>query len=129
SYTTKAMAEVDNFYPRLLQNGFKSSFSVSKNGVAFSKITESSYDQIAYGIEPMVFAAAEAYKETGEDKYADLAGHLAAWLLGANDAATKMYDVSTGRCYDGISSVSNVNHNAGAESTVEALLILEKVES
>ena len=27
-YTTKAMAEVDNFYPWLLQNGFKSSFVV-----------------------------------------------------------------------------------------------------
>ena len=128
-YTTKAMAEVDNFYPWLLQNGFKSSFELNKNGEVFETLTEKNYDQIAYGIEPMVFAAAEAYNETGQDKYADMAGHLAAWLLGANDAGVKMYDAATGRCYDGISSASNVNHNAGAESTIEALLTLEKVES
>jgi hypothetical protein len=129
SYTTHAMAEIDNFYPWLLQNGFQSSFSVSKNGDLFRTLTENKYDQIAYGIEPMVFAAAQAYEKTGEDKYADLAGHLAAWLLGANDAGVNMYDVNTGRCYDGISSSSNVNHNAGAESTIEALLTLEKIES
>jgi hypothetical protein len=128
SYTTKAMAEIDNFYPWLLQNGFQSSFSVSKNIDVFQTLTENRYDQIAYGIEPMVFAAAQAYEKTGEDKYADLAGHLAAWLLGANDAGVNMYDLNTGRCYDGISSSSNVNHNAGAESTIEALLTLEKIE-
>jgi hypothetical protein len=128
-YTTKAMAEVDNFYPWLLNNGFKSSFSVSQNGTAYSKITENAYDQIAYGIEPMVFAAIEAYKETGQDTYADLAGHLAAWFLGANDANINMYDVSTGRCYDGISSATSVNYNSGAESTIEALLTMERVEA
>ena len=111
-----------------MQDGFKSSFTLSKNGDTFQALDEKVYDQIAYGIEPMVFAAAEAYKETGQNKYADLAGHLAAWLWGANDAVTKMYEVTTGRCYDGISSAANVNHNSGAESTVEALLTLEKVE-
>jgi len=39
-----------------------------------------------------------------------------------------MYDVTTGRGYDGLSSTS-VNINAGAESTIEALLTMEKVES
>jgi hypothetical protein len=127
-YTTKAMAEVDNFYPWLLQNGFKSSFTISKNGDAFQTLTENNYDQIAYGIETMVFATAEAYKETGQDKYADMAGHIAAWFLGANDAGTNMYSPATGRCYDAISSATNVNHNSGAESTIEALLTLQRVE-
>jgi hypothetical protein len=76
----------------------------------------------------MVFAAIEAYKLTGQDKYADIAGHLAAWLLGANESGVKMYDISTGRCFDGISSASNVNQNSGAESTIEALLTLQQVE-
>jgi hypothetical protein len=127
-YTTKAIAEVDNFYPWLLQNGFKSSFAISKNGDVFQTLTENSYDQIAYGIETMVFATTEAYKETAQDKYADMAGHLAAWFLGANDARMNIYSSATGRCYDAISSATNVNHNSGAESTIEALLTLQRVE-
>jgi hypothetical protein len=106
----------------------KSSFVISKNGDVFQTLTENNYDQIAYGIETMVFATAEAYKETGQDKYADMAGHLAAWFLGANDAGTNMYSPVTGRCYDAISSATNVNRNSGAESTIEALLTLQRVE-
>jgi hypothetical protein len=128
-YTTKAMAEIDNFYPWLLLNGFKSSFSIAKNGNTYQTLTDKDYEQIAYGISPMVFAAIEAYKMNGQDKYADLAGQLAAWLLGANDAAINMYDISTGRCYDGIISANSVNYNAGAESTIEALLALQNVEN
>ena len=128
-YMTDAMAEIDNFYPWLLQNGLKASFTISNSAGVYQKLTENSYDQIAYGISPMVCAAAEAYKKTGQDKYADMAGHLAAWLLGANEASVNMYSVSTGICYDGISSASNVNLNSGAESTIEALLVLEIVEN
>ncbi len=128
-YNTVAMAEVDNFYPWLLQNGFKVTFSINSSAGINQILTETSYDQIAYGIEPMVFAAAEAYKETGQDKYANLAGHLAAWFLGANDASVNMYSLSTGVCFDGISSPTAVNFNSGAESTIEALLSLEKVEN
>ncbi len=126
-YTTQAMAEVDNFYSWLLQNGFLVSFTINDSAGINQILTENSYDQIAYGIEPMVFAAAEAYQETGQAKYADLAGHLAAWFLGANNAGINMYFVSTGICYDGLSA-SGPNLNSGAESTIEALLTLEKVE-
>lgn len=128
-YTAKAMVEVDNFYPWLLQNGYKSSFALTKTGAVFQVSDEKRYEQIAYGISPMVLASIKAYEITGDDKYADLAGHLAAWLLGANEMNVKMYDVSTGRCYDAISSATTVNYNSGAESTIEALLTLEKVEA
>lgn len=127
-YTTAALSEIDNFYPWLLQNGFKASFAVANNGNGIQVSNELSYDQIAYGIRPMVFASIEAYKVTGLDKYADIAGHLAAWFLGANDLKQNMYDVTTGRGYDGLSS-TNVNVNAGAESTIEALFTMERVES
>src|SRR5436190_13177872 len=75
TYKTKAFVEVDNFYPWLLQNGFQSSFSLSKSGSTYQTLSEKDYDQIAYGVEPMFFAAAEAFKETSDDKYADMAGH------------------------------------------------------
>ncbi len=103
-YTAKGMAVVDNFYPWLLQNGMKSSFVVQNNGTQITLTSEKSYEQIAYGIRPMVSAAAEAYRLTNQEKYADIAGHLAAWFLGANDANKIMYSVTTGRCFDGIQS-------------------------
>ena len=59
-YTAQAIREVDNFYPWLLQNGYQSSFTISDSAGINLILTENSYDQIAYGIEPMVFAAAEA---------------------------------------------------------------------
>jgi hypothetical protein len=127
-YITNATAEVDNFYPWLLQNGFQVSFSIDSNAGAIQILSDTNYAQIAYGIEPMVFAAAEAFNRTGQQKYADMAGHLAAWFLGANAASVNMYSLTTGICYDGISSPGSVNLNSGAESTIEALLTLEIVE-
>ena len=127
-YTAKGMASVDNFFSWLLQNGMKSSFAVAGNGSVISLTSEKSYEQIAYGIRPMVSAAVEAYRLTNQTKYADIAGHLAAWFLGANDANRIMYSVTTGRCFDGIQSSSSVNINSGAESTIEALLTMEMAE-
>jgi hypothetical protein len=128
-YKVLAMAEVDSFYPWLLQNGYKSTFAISDSAGDYQILSESSYDQIAYGIEPMVFAAAEAYRETGQAKYADMTGHLAAWFLGANDGNVIMYSKATGICYDGLSQGGQANLNSGAESTIEALLTMQKVES
>jgi hypothetical protein len=127
-YTAKGMAEVDNFYSWLLQNGMKSSFVLSKNGGTVNLASEESYDQIAYGIRPMISASIEAYVLTNSAKYADISGHLAAWFLGANDAHKIMYSVTTGRCFDALQSSSGVNINSGAESTIEALLAMENVE-
>lgn len=127
-YTAKAMLSVDGFLSWLLQNGFKSSFTIAKNGSVYTVQSDKTYDQIAYGFRPLVFAAIEAYKITGQEKYADMAGHLAAWFFGANDAAINMFDASTGRCFDGINSFSSVNKNSGAESTIEALLTIQRVE-
>ena len=112
-----------------MQNGIKSSFTVENNGGGIALGSEKSFEQIAYGIRPMVSAAIEAYRLTNQERYADMAGHLAAWFWGANDANRIMYSVATGRCFDGIESPSNVNLNSGAESTIEALLTMENVEN
>lgn len=128
-YYDVALTEVDNFYPWLLQNGYQSSFSVSKSGETYQLISGKEYEQIAYGITPMVFAAVEAYSITGEAKYADLAGELAAWFLGANDEGVNMYNPGTGRCYDAISAAGSINQNSGAESTIEALFTMQLIDS
>lgn len=129
SYTAAAFKEVDNFYPWLLKNGMRSSFVFGDDGNGVELITEKSFEQIAYGIRPMAFAAIEAYRLTGQDKYADIAGRLSAWFFGANVTGKKMYSTATGRCYDGIESANYVNVNSGAESTIEALLTMQRVES
>ena len=92
-----------------------------------SIVSEKQFDQIAYGITPMALAAAEAYSITSEDKYADIAGRIAAWYLGANKAGLIMYEKETGRGFDGLSS-SSINSNSGAESTIEALLCFQLIE-
>lgn len=127
-YIKKALAEVDNFYPWLLKNGMISSFSIIKKENEFVPVDEKEFVQIAYGIRPMIFAAAEAYELTGQQKYADIAARLAAWFFSANDANEIMYDKNTGRCFDGIIARDKVNKNSGAESTIECLLALQKIE-
>ena len=129
SYIDKAMLEVNNFYPWLLNNGFKNSFDVALINNVYQPENSKDFEQIAYGIRPMVFAAIDAYEITKDEKYADMAGHLAAWFLGKNSAATVMFSINTGRCYDGINAGNNINKNSGAESTIEALLTMQKVNN
>jgi hypothetical protein len=121
------MAEVDNFYPWLINNGFKNSFDVVFLNNGFIAENTKEFEQIAYGIRPMVFAAIEAYILTNDEKYADMAGRLAAWLLGKNSASAIMFSIDTGRCYDAINTGNSVNRNSGAESTIEALLTMQRV--
>ncbi len=129
AYIKDGLNAVSDFYTWVLQNGIKSSFDVQGNGAAITLNSEQRFDQIAYAIRPMVTAAAEAYRLTSDDKYTDIAGHLAAWFFGNNDAGQTMYSTQTGLCYDGIKSASVINYNSGAESTVEALLTMEVVEA
>ncbi|MDQ3254871.1 MAG: hypothetical protein M3R15_13350, partial [Acidobacteriota bacterium] len=83
--------------------------------------------QQVYGINCIVQACLNLYRATGEERYARMAGLHASWLMGNNLARVPMYDEATGRGYDGIDGAHKVNRNAGAESTIEALMILQAV--
>jgi multiple sugar transport system substrate-binding protein len=87
------------------------------------------YPQIAYGIGPLVEGYLALAEATGDRRYAVFAGLTAGWFLGANAAGVSMYDGQTGRPFDGVDGPSPVivNRNAGAESTVETLLALQRV--
>ncbi|UCE19462.1 MAG: hypothetical protein JSV84_03705 [Gemmatimonadota bacterium] len=119
-WMASAQTEADNFYIHLISENFLHSFEVSIQGE--SKIDR--FPQISYGIRPMVSGLIELYETTGDDKYAKLAGLVASWLRGNNPARREMYCPETGRGYDGINSPSEINLNSGAESTLEALMIL-----
>jgi hypothetical protein len=58
-----------------------------------------------------------------------MAGLTAGWFYGNNSASFAMYDSTTGRGYDGLMGPSEfrVNRNAGAESTIEALMALQGI--
>jgi multiple sugar transport system substrate-binding protein len=89
------------------------------------------FPQIAYGIGPLVEGYLALAEATGNRRYSVLAGLTAAWFLGSNPAGIAMYDEQTGRTFDGIDGAapSEVNRNAGAESTIEALLALQLATS
>jgi hypothetical protein len=127
-FTRSALAEIDGFYPYLLRTGMVSSFALRRSGDRLSVVDVKRYPQIAYGLSPMVLAANEAYRVTGEARYREMAGRLSGWFAGVNVAGRRMYDPATGRVFDGIIGEGQVNLNAGAESTVEALLALSALQ-
>ncbi len=70
------------------------------------------------------------YHATGKEDYARFAGLAASWYFGNNMAGVQAYYPDTGRCYDGILGPVEwrVNKNAGAESTLEALMSILTVQ-
>ena len=128
NYILAALKEINFFYPWLVQQEMLSSFSVEKKKEQFIMNDTMQFAQIAYGIRPMISATLEAYDITGDKKFASLAQEIISWFFGKNLLREKMYDKETGRCYDGLVSANKINKNAGAESTIEALLALQLME-
>jgi hypothetical protein len=126
--TAHALYEIDHFYPAFLKAGGLEHFSLRVTDGEASIHEQASFPQIAYGRRPMVWAALKAFEITEDKKYLALAHELAEWFSGNNPAKAVMYDPATGRGYDGIISPDQINKNAGAESTIEALLTLQALE-
>jgi len=87
------------------------------------------YPQIAYALRPMIVGALRIAEASGDPRFAELAADLAGWFFGSNPAGAQMYDPSSGRGFDGILSETEINRNAGAESTIEALYSILEVEA
>lgn len=93
------------------------------------------YVQLAYGAEAITSGLLELHAATGDDLFARLAGLAGAWFLGANPAGFPMYDAARGRGWDGIDPPregeleARVSFNAGAESTIEALMAVMRLAS
>ncbi|RYF74450.1 MAG: hypothetical protein EOO39_08605 [Cytophagaceae bacterium] len=128
AWIAAARREVESFYPYMLKQGFMESFSVRQSGETLAVVNQSKYAQIAYGVRPMIWATLALYDQTKDPKLLDQATQLTRWFLGNNSATATMYDKATGRGFDGISSPTRVSRNAGAESTIEALLAIQMAE-
>ena len=125
---TAALHEIDHFYIYLYQHQYLSGFSLQNEGDKIKVISQQQFSQIAYILRPMVWACLQAGIITGNSRYAEQAAQLAGWFFGDNPAKKPVYDPRTGRCFDGINSAEKINENSGAESTIEALLTLVRIE-
>jgi multiple sugar transport system substrate-binding protein len=123
-YGASARKEADGLWGRFLLAG-RIPATVASDGTA------TWYPQIAYGIGSIVDGYLALAEISSDPRYAVFAGLAAGWFLGANPARLSMYDEKTGRTFDGIDGPTpvRVNRNAGAESTIEALLALQHVAS
>jgi multiple sugar transport system substrate-binding protein len=119
-----ARKEADGLWGRFLLAGQIPS-TIASDGTA------TWYPQIAYGIGSIVDGYLALAEMSNEPRYAIFAGLTAGWFLGANPERLSMYDEKTGRTFDGIDGPTplKLNRNSGAESTVEALLALQRVTS
>lgn len=127
-YYQAALREVDSFYPYLMKQNYLRSFRLKYEQGKIFAVEMKHFEQIAYGIRPMVMACLQAYQATGNQEYAQRAGEIACWLFGKNIVGKSLYDPATGRCFDGVDNEEKINFNSGAESTIEALLALLAVE-
>ncbi len=128
SFVAAGLREVRDFQSYFLAQDGLHAFEVVQKDKTLEMANIQRFPQIAYNIRPMVYAALKAYELTGEEAYALQAAELAAWFLGDNPAEKVIYDAASGRTFDGINSVDQINQNSGAESTIEALLTLLAVE-
>lgn len=116
-----ARHEAEQFYPRLLVDGWLRSLSFDDpDGMR-------KYERIAYAVRCVTVGLIRLFEATGQDRYATMAGLAASWFTGNNTGKAPLYDPDTGRGYDGQGDAGDVNYNAGAESTIEALYTILEV--
>jgi hypothetical protein len=111
----------DSFVPFLETIGFPNKITVDHNG----NYTTEMYPQIAYGFNSVYHGMNTLADVTNEQKYELTAENIFAWFTGQNDASIFMYEIESGRCYDGIDGENNINMNSGAESTIECLSAIQ----
>ncbi len=127
-FIESGLKEIKFLYPYLLRNKFLHSFSLKHRDTNIEAYEIRKFPQIAYDMRPMVWACSEAFRLTTNEMYAILGANITLWLFGENAAGKPIYNPENGMCYDGIDGYHSINLNSGAESTIEALLILNEVE-
>ncbi|MBN2602276.1 MAG: hypothetical protein JXR87_09815 [Candidatus Marinimicrobia bacterium] len=121
-YLSSVKKWADHFIPFLLDNRMLWEITIAADG----SYQATEFPQIAYGIHALYSGMKSLADLTKNDIYIQQAERIFAWFEGENVAKMTMYEKTTGRCYDGINSASEVNLNSGAESTIECLLAIQK---
>ncbi len=127
-YLDAVVRETKHFYKFWITQGYPNSITFLKNDrVQIEHIKQ--YEQIAYAFRTAILGCLRIFEITSDPFFAERAAEIAAWFFGENKTDIAMYDSSTGRCFDGINSTSEVNRNSGAESTIEALYAIMETEA
>jgi hypothetical protein len=128
-YIDAAVKEIKYFYPWLIGKGFYTEFHVSKGANDVSSFSDTvKFSQIAYGIRPIIFSCMNAYDLLKDTICLNTAINAVKWFFKNNPAAALMYDPKTGVGYDGVIAFGKINFNSGAESTIESLLSVLRME-
>lgn len=120
-YLVAAQKCVDRFYSRLIGCRLFTQYVLADSSTK-------RYPQIAYDLRNLTLAPLSIYRVTREPKYAILAGIAASWFMGNNEHSSVVYDIGSGRVFDGLDA-GGLNRNSGAESTIEGLLALISVKT
>jgi len=128
-YINAAVKEIKYFYPWLIGKGLYTEFHVIKDEKDTSSFSDTiKFSQIAYGIRPLIFSSMNAYDLLKDSLFLITAINAAKWFFKNNPAGAQMYDPQTGRGYDGVIDFGKINTNSGAESTIESLLSILRLE-
>jgi hypothetical protein len=128
-FLAAAKREAEFFFTYVQKQNYPREIQFARRGNEIYAERTERYPQIAYGLRPMIVGALRIAETSGDPRFAELAADLAGWFFGSNPAGAQMYDPSTGRGFDGILSETEINRNAGAESTIEALYSIMEVEA
>lgn len=73
-------------------------------------------------------ACLEAFRVTGDRRWAEHGQRAFSWFMGQNHLRQWLYDTSTGGCRDGLHA-DRMNQNQGAESTLSFLMALHEMRA
>ena len=96
---------------------------IGSNGFHPRKAKAARFDQQPLEACATVSACLDAWRVTGEEKWAKEMWRAFTWFLGENHLQSPLYDQTTGGCRDGL-HVDRPKENQGAESTLSFLLAL-----
>jgi glycosyltransferase involved in cell wall biosynthesis len=99
---------------------------IGSNGFYPRHAERARFDQQPLEACATVSACLDAWRVTGDEKWAHEMWHAFSWFLGENQLRASLYDPTTGGCRDGLHP-DRPNENQGAESTLSFLLALSEM--
>ena len=101
---------------------------IGSNGFHRRGADRAHFDQQPIEACATVSACLDAWRVTGDEKWAHEMWHAFSWFLGENQLHASLYDPTTGGCRDGLHP-DRPNENQGAESTLSFLLALTEMSA
>jgi hypothetical protein len=101
---------------------------IGSNGFYPRHAERARFDQQPLEACATVSACLDAWRVTGDEKWAHEMWHAFSWFLGENQLRASLYDPTTGGCRDGLHP-DRPNENQGAESTLSFLLALTEMSA